>query len=124
MVRITILLSIIIPSIILVSCTGRADRITKKWKVIETTVSGQKIDGDLVNGFYIDIKKDGTYLLNGMGKEAGRWILSDDSDSLITINEKNRRVAYYISELNDQKLILLDNSEGASATTMFEASNN
>lgn len=104
----------------LASCTNKSDLIIQKWLVEETVISEQKLTGEMVSGFFLEIKKDGNYTLSGMSTERGTWSLSKNKDSLITINEDNRKVAYFIKELSNERLVLYDNSLGTEMITSFK----
>jgi len=101
------------------SCSRKADQITHKWLVTETVISAQKLSGEMVSGFYLELKKDGKYTLSGMSTERGVWQLSQQQDSLVTTNDQGRRVAYLIQLLNSESLTLYDNSLGAEMVTSF-----
>lgn len=106
-------------AIVFASCANKKEIIAKKWPVKETIVSGQSLSGDMVSGFYLELNTNGNYTLSGMQTEKGTWQLSSNQDSLITVNEENRKAAYYIIELNKNKLVLYDNSLGTETQTIF-----
>lgn len=104
-----------------VGCSSKKDKIAKKWNVSSIEIAGQKLEGDMVSGFYFDIKPDGKYLIKGMNEELGTWAISQNNDSLITINDRNRRIGYFISELSDQDFSIVDYSVGDATITHFKA---
>ncbi len=105
---------------IFIACGKKSDLITQKWLVTEAVISEQKLSGEMVSGFYLELKKDGKYTLSGMSTERGEWKLSENQDSLITTNEQDRRVAYLIQVLNNETLTLYDNSVGTDMVTSFK----
>lgn len=102
-----------------IACSSKKDKIAKKWNVKSIEIAGQNLEGDMVNGFYFELKSDGNYLIKGMNEEAGTWAISQNNDSLITTNDKNRRVAYLITELSDKNLSIVDYSVGDATITHF-----
>ena len=103
------------------ACQNKKELLTKKWNVVETEVSGQKLSGDLVYGFYFELKPDGSYILEGMSTEKGKWSLSGNGDSIITINQKGRRAGYYIDKISEKELVLSDKFLEIVNVTKFES---
>ncbi|MFN0050114.1 MAG: hypothetical protein ACKVOU_13410 [Cytophagales bacterium] len=106
--------------LLIASCSSKSKLITHKWLVSEAVISEQKLSGELVSGFFLDLKEDGNYTLSGMSTERGVWQLSESKDSLITINEDKRKVAYFIKELTNESLVLYDNTLGTEMITSFK----
>jgi uncharacterized protein YpmB len=106
----------------ILSCTKKEETLSKKWLVEAIEVAGQRLEGDMVDGFYMDLRKDKTYLIVGMNEEAGTWSINESEDSLITINKKGRRAAFFIKKLNSESLTIVDNSVGEATITHFKAS--
>ncbi|MDX2188887.1 MAG: hypothetical protein SFY32_03410 [Bacteroidota bacterium] len=108
--------------VFLISCGKKEEKIAKLWKVQEMNIAGQAISGDAVANFSFDIRPDGSYLMKAMAEESGKWRISRNGDSLVTLNSMSERpAASLIKELTDEKLVLEGNSEGASIIMVFNA---
>ena len=103
------------------ACTSKKEIIIKKWNVKSIEIAGQILEGEIVSGFYFEIKPDGKYLIKGMNDEVGTWTLSQNNDSLITTNEKNRKSSYFIKSLEQKNFSMVDNSVGEATVTNFIA---
>lgn len=104
------------------SCESRERKIAKKWMVQKVDIAGTSLTEDMLYGFYFDISPTGSYKIKGMSEETGSWKLQ--KDSIKTIEDKRgRAVSYYIQELTDTKLVLVDNTTESNTVTTFVTEN-
>ncbi len=118
----------ILSSGIITACSGTSDSGSDKysghWTIDAASAGGEVIDLQFLNDYlgtdesdsiYLDIEKDGSFVLNlyGDNSDKGKWKVSGDDSIILTIDDDDQTVNYKNGKLEmshgegDSKLSLI-----------------